>query len=60
MLLAGLGLSVRVEDARRPDKTVPADHVLTQEPAAGQIVRRQRAVRVRLSDGLRAGLRCRS
>ena len=55
-LLAQHGLTVRIEDARRPDKTVPADHVLSQEPAAGQIVRRQRAIRVRLSDGLRAGV----
>ena len=55
-LLADRGLSVRIEDARRADKTIPADHVLTQEPAAGQIVRRQRAIRVRLSDGQRAAL----
>ena len=55
-LLAQRGLTVRLEDARRPDKTVPADHVLSQEPAAGQIVRRQRPIRVRLSDGLRAGV----
>ena len=53
-LLAQRGLSLRIEDARRPDKAVPADHVLTQEPAAGQIVRRERAIRVRLSDGQRA------
>jgi serine/threonine-protein kinase len=53
-LLAGKGLTLRLEDSRRPDKTVPPDHVLTQEPAAGQIVRRERAIRVRLSDGLRA------
>jgi beta-lactam-binding protein with PASTA domain len=32
-LLAGEVLTVRVEDARRPDKAVPPDHVLTQEPA---------------------------
>lgn len=55
-LLAGRGLTVRVEEGRRPDKTVPPDHVLSQEPTAGQIVRRQRAIRVRLSDGLRAGV----
>src|SRR6187402_2291638 len=54
VLLAGRGLTVRIDDARRPDKAVPPDHVLTQEPAAGQIVRRQRAIRVRLSDGMRA------
>lgn len=55
-LLAQQGLTVRIEEARRPDKSVPADHVLSQDPAAGQIVRRQRAIRVRLSDGLRAGV----
>ena len=55
-LLAERGLELRVDEQRRMDKTVPVDHVLTQEPAAGEIVRRQRAVRVRLSDGLRAGI----
>jgi beta-lactam-binding protein with PASTA domain len=54
VLLASRGLTVRVEEGRRADKTVPPDHVLTQEPAPGQIVRRQRAIRVRLSDGMRA------
>jgi serine/threonine-protein kinase len=53
-LLAERGLVVRVEDVRRPDKTVPPDHVLSQEPAAGQIVRRQRPVRLRISEGQRA------
>jgi len=53
-LLADRGLALRVDEARRPDKAVPADHVLSQEPAAGEVVRRQRAVRVRLSDGQRA------
>ncbi len=55
-MLADRGLVLRVDDQRRPDKTVPADHVLTQEPAAGEVVRSQRAIRVRLSDGLRAPL----
>ena len=54
LLLNEHGLALRVEDPRRADKTVPADHVLSQDPAAGEIVRRQRAVRVRLSDGQRA------
>lgn len=54
-LLAERGLELRLDEHRRPDKAVPADHVLSQEPSAGEIVRRQRAVRVRLSDGLRAG-----
>jgi serine/threonine-protein kinase len=53
-LLADYGLVLRVDEQRRPDKTVPANHVLTQEPPAGETIRRQRAVRVRLSDGLRA------
>ena len=55
-LLGQRGLTVRIDEARRADKKVPADHVLTQEPAAGQIVRRQRPIRVRLSDGQRAAL----
>jgi serine/threonine-protein kinase len=55
-LLEARGLVMRVEEQRRPDKTVSVDHVLTQEPAAGQVIRRQRSVRVRLSDGLRAPL----
>jgi serine/threonine-protein kinase len=55
-LLAEHGLELRVDEQRRPDTTVPVDHVLTQDPAAGEIVRRQRAIRVRLSDGLRAGI----
>ena len=54
-LLAERGLVVRVDDVRRPDKTVPADHILSQEPAAGQVIRRQRPVRLRVSDGQRAG-----
>jgi len=55
-LLAERGLAVRVDDLRRPDKTVAADHVLWQDPPPGQIVRRQRPVRLRLSDGQRAAV----
>ena len=44
------GLELRV-DARRPDGTVPRDHVIEQEPNPAAILRRQRAVRVRVSDG---------
>ena len=53
-MLADMGLELRVEEQRRPDKSVPADHVLWQDPPAGETVRRQRAIKVRLSDGLRA------
>ena len=35
------------------DPKVAADHVLSQDPAPGTVLRRQRAVRVRVSDGQR-------
>jgi beta-lactam-binding protein with PASTA domain len=50
-LLAERGLAVRVEDARRADPRVAAGYVLGQEPAAGMPTRRQRGVKVWLSDG---------
>lgn len=49
--LASVGLSARLDPLRRPDLKVPADHVLTQDPAAGTTLRRGRAVRLRVSDG---------
>jgi beta-lactam-binding protein with PASTA domain len=52
--LTAAGLAVRLDPLRRPDPTVPADHVLTQEPEAGAIIRRERAVRLRVSEGVRA------
>jgi serine/threonine-protein kinase len=51
--LAVAGLSLRVDPNRRPDPKVPAGHILTQEPDPGVVLRRQRGVRVRLSDGQR-------
>jgi beta-lactam-binding protein with PASTA domain len=54
LILEQQGLSLRLEEPRRADKTVPADHVLTQDPAPGEVIRRQRFVRLRLSDGQRA------
>lgn len=51
--LDAAGLALRVDPNRRPDPKVPADHVLTQDPEPGTILRRQRAVRVRVSDGQR-------
>jgi beta-lactam-binding protein with PASTA domain len=47
------GLELRIE-ARRADGTVPRDHVIAQEPEPGSTLRRQRAVRVRVSDGQQA------
>jgi len=50
----GLGLAVRVDDARRPDAKIPAGRVLAQEPLGGSLSRRQRSIRVWLSSGIRA------
>ena len=52
-LLAGAGLTFGTDPIRRADLTVPADHVITQEPSAGTVLRRGRTVRVRISDGAR-------
>lgn len=50
--LAEVGLVLKVE-MHRPDPKVPADHVLAQDPDPGSVLRRQRQVRVRISDGQR-------
>src|SRR6187455_367350 len=49
---AAVGLVLKV-DQRRGDPKVPADHVLAQDPDAGTILRRQRAIRIAVSDGQR-------
>ena len=51
--LAEVGLLMRAEEPRRPDKAIPADHVISQEPEPGTVVRKTRAVRIRISDGQR-------
>jgi beta-lactam-binding protein with PASTA domain len=53
-MVGGLGLSLKVDDAKRVDPKIPAGRVLTQEPAAGSTARRQRTVRVWVSAGPRA------
>ena len=53
---AELGLTLRVDDSRRPDPNIEAGRVLAQEPAQGTALRRQRAVRVWLSAGARASV----
>jgi serine/threonine-protein kinase len=50
--LAEVGLALKV-DLRRSDPKVPADHVLSQDPSPGTVLRRQRLVRVRVSEGQR-------
>lgn len=53
IVLSSIGLVLKVDPVRRPDPKVPADHIMTQEPEAGTVLRRQRAVRVRASEGQR-------
>ena len=49
-----LGLTLRVDDLRRPDPKIAAGKVLAQEPPAGSVARRQRTMRVWLSAGPRS------
>lgn len=49
--LGAMGLTVLLDPMRRTDARVPANHVLSQEPAAGSVIRRQRPVRIRISEG---------
>ena len=51
---ANLGLTLKVDDSRRPDIKIAAGRVLAQDPAAGSVARRQRSVKVWLSAGQRA------
>src|SRR5262245_52803829 len=53
-LAADLGLTVKVDDVRRPDAKIAAGRVLAQDPAAGSVARRQRSIRIWLSAGQRA------
>jgi serine/threonine-protein kinase len=52
--LLSSGLAIRLDPIRTSDPSVPADHVLSQDPEPGAIVRRQRAIRLRVSEGSRA------
>ncbi|MEZ5317062.1 MAG: PASTA domain-containing protein [Vicinamibacterales bacterium] len=52
--LATVGLTARVDPLRRPDPKVEEDHVISQDPVPGAVTRRQRAVRLRVSDGTHA------
>src|SRR5262249_19274006 len=53
-LAAELGLTLKVDDVRRPDQKIQIGRVVAQEPAAGWPARRQRSVRIWLSAGQRA------
>src|SRR5262245_5508074 len=52
--VAELGLTIRVDEARRTDPRIAADRVLAQDPPAGSTARRQRSIRVWMSAGPRA------
>jgi serine/threonine-protein kinase len=53
-IIGDLGLTLKVDDAKRIDPRIPAGRVLAQEPAAGSTARQQRTVRVWVSAGPRA------
>lgn len=53
-LLSDLGLTMRVDEIRRPDPKIGTGRVLAQEPAPGAVTRRQRTVKVWLSAGARS------
>jgi serine/threonine-protein kinase len=55
-VLADAGLSLKVEETRRPDPKVPAGQILTQEPQAGVRTRRQRSIKVWVSAGPRSNI----
>jgi len=53
-IAADLGLTLKVDDSRRPDPKIGAGKVIAQEPPAGAVARRQRSVKVWLSAGARS------
>jgi serine/threonine-protein kinase len=53
-LASDLGLTLKVDEARRPDPKIAAGRVVAQEPGAGSIARRQRSIRIWLSAGQRS------
>jgi beta-lactam-binding protein with PASTA domain len=55
-IASDLGLTLRVDDARRSDPKIGAGRVVAQDPGAGSTARRQRSVKVWLSAGERAML----
>jgi eukaryotic-like serine/threonine-protein kinase len=49
--VAGIGLSLRVDDSRRADPKIAAGRIAQQDPPPGSVARRGRTVRVWLSRG---------
>jgi serine/threonine-protein kinase len=54
VIASDLGLTLKVDESRRPDAKIGAGRILAQEPAPGLIARRQRSVKVWISAGQRA------
>jgi beta-lactam-binding protein with PASTA domain len=54
ILLSDLGMTLKVDDTRRPDPKIGAGRIIAQDPPGGATARRQRPVRVWLSAGQRA------
>jgi serine/threonine-protein kinase len=55
-ILSRVGLDLKPDPMRVPDAKVPENRILSQDPEPGKVHRRGRAVRVRVSDGMRAAL----
>lgn len=53
-IAANLGLTLKVDETRRPDPKIAAGRVLAQEPSPGSTARRQRTLKVWLSAGQRS------
>jgi eukaryotic-like serine/threonine-protein kinase len=53
-LAADLGLTLKIDETRRPDPKIGPGRVLAQDPPAGAVARRQRTVKVWLSAGQRS------
>lgn len=51
---AGLGLALKVDEAKRVDAKIAAGRILAQEPSPGATARRQRSVKVWISAGPRS------
>jgi len=56
MALSEAGLTLKVEETRRPDPKVAAGLILTQDPPAGVRTRRQRSIKVWVSAGPRSSI----
>jgi serine/threonine-protein kinase len=48
------GLTLKVEEPKRPDTKIPAGQIISQDPAPGVRTRRERSVKVWVSAGARA------